>query len=57
MAVASVAGGTVIGTAQAQTSIAPEDTQSKQASDVVTHENRVTVNVDALRVRTKFKYI
>ncbi|MDR4416979.1 SH3 domain-containing protein, partial [Bacillus paranthracis] len=52
MAVASVAGGTVIGTAQAQTSIAPEDTQSKQASDVVTHENRVTVNVDALRVRT-----
>ncbi|AJH60177.1 Peptidase, M23/M37 [Bacillus cereus 95/8201] len=52
MAVASVAGGTVIGTAQAQTSIASEDTQSKQASDVVTHENQVTVNADALRVRT-----
>ncbi|MFT0604256.1 SH3 domain-containing protein [Bacillus cereus] len=52
MAVASVAGGTVIGTAQAQTSIAPEDTQSKQASDVVTYENQVTVNADALRVRT-----
>ncbi|WP_103571078.1 SH3 domain-containing protein [Bacillus thuringiensis] len=52
MAVASIAGGTVIGTAQAQTSIASEDTQSKQASDVVTHENQVTVNADALRVRT-----
>ncbi|MDF9478968.1 SH3 domain-containing protein [Bacillus cereus] len=52
MAVASVAGGTVIGTAQAQTSIASENTQSKQASDVVTHENQVTVNADALRVRT-----
>ncbi|PEF50493.1 MULTISPECIES: SH3 domain-containing protein [Bacillus cereus group] len=52
MAVASVAGGTVIGTVQAQTSIASEDTQSKQASDVVTHENQVTINADALRVRT-----
>ncbi|HFJ9501360.1 TPA: SH3 domain-containing protein [Bacillus paranthracis] len=52
MAVASVAGGTVIGTVQAQTSIASEDTQSKQTSDVVTHENQVTINADALRVRT-----
>ncbi|OUB85373.1 peptidase M23 [Bacillus thuringiensis serovar medellin] len=47
----SVAGSTTIDTAQAQASISPEETQHKQSSDFITHENRITVNADALRVR------
>ncbi|MGD6836606.1 SH3 domain-containing protein [Bacillus thuringiensis] len=47
----SVAGSATIDTAQAQASISPEEIQPKQSSDVVTHENRITVNADALRVR------
>ncbi|MGN7896292.1 SH3 domain-containing protein [Bacillus sp. 22475] len=47
----SVAGSTTIDTAQAQASISPEETQHKQSSDFITHENRITVNTDALRVR------
>ncbi|NIL29335.1 SH3 domain-containing protein [Bacillus thuringiensis] len=47
----SVAGSTTIDTAQAQASISPEETQHKQSPDFITHENRITVNADALRVR------
>ncbi|GAA3324941.1 hypothetical protein GCM10020331_054800 [Ectobacillus funiculus] len=58
MAVVSVAGGTVISTAQAETPIAQEDSQqTSNSSPVAVHENQATtneytVNTDALRVRT-----
>ncbi|EOP91907.1 hypothetical protein IGM_01967, partial [Bacillus cereus HuB4-4] len=54
--VASVTGGALINTVQAQTNISSTDSQHKQSYDEVTHEeqvvdNKYTVSADSLRVR------
>ncbi|WP_242267484.1 SH3 domain-containing protein [Bacillus cereus group sp. BfR-BA-01352] len=53
VAVASVTGSVFISTAQAKNIIIPKDTKHEQPTDVVKYENQVTVNANALRVRTQ----
>lgn len=53
VAVASVTGSVFISTAQAKNIIIPKDTKHEQPTDVVKYENQVTVNTNALRVRTQ----
>ncbi|TXR95595.1 peptidase M23 [Bacillus sp. SH7-1] len=53
VAVASVTGSVFISTAQAKNIIIPKDTKHEQPTGVVKYENQVTVNTNALRVRTQ----
>ncbi|ALQ67578.1 hypothetical protein ATN06_09400 [Bacillus thuringiensis] len=53
VAVASVTGSVFISTAQAKNIVIPKDTKHEQPTDVVKYENQVTVNTNALRVRTQ----
>ncbi|HDR8040160.1 SH3 domain-containing protein [Bacillus cereus group sp. Bce025] len=53
VAVASVTGSVFISTAQAKNTVIPKDMKHEQTTDVVKYENQVTVNTNALRVRTQ----
>ncbi|KKZ92369.1 hypothetical protein B4147_1605 [Bacillus wiedmannii] len=53
VAVASVTGSVFISTAQAKNTVIQKDMKHEQSTDVVKYENQVTVNTNALRVRTQ----
>jgi len=53
VAVASVTGSVFISTAQAKNTVIQKGMKHEQSTDVVKYENQVTVNTNALRVRTQ----
>ena len=53
VAVASVTGSVFISTAQAKNTVIQKEAKHEKPTDVVKYENQVTVNTNALRVRTQ----